>query len=726
MRIKIALAGNPNCGKTTMFNDLTGSSQYVGNWPGVTVEKKEGRLKGKKDVIITDLPGIYSLSPYTLEEVVSRNYLMNEHPDAIINLVDGTNLERNLYLTTQILELGIPVVLALNMIDLVKKNGDQIDIKKLGETLGCQVVETSALKKTGSKEAAEAAISLANAKKAAVLQHEFSKTVEEALASIGSHIFGLVDQAHARWYAVKLFERDEKVMESVKLSADARQSIETIISSVEKELDDDSESIITNERYEYIAKVMKACVRKKKKALTTSDKIDRIVTNRWLALPIFIVVMFLVYYVSVSSLGTIVTDFTNDTLFGEWIQPAVGDWLANIGAADWLNGLIVDGIIGGVGAVLGFVPQMFILFFFLSILEDCGYMARIAFIMDRIFRKFGLSGKSFIPMLISSGCGVPGVMATKTIENEKDRRMTIMTTTFIPCGAKLPIIALIVGSLMGAEMWWTAPLFYFLGIAAVVVSGIILKKTKMFAGDPAPFVMELPQYHLPAPKGVLLHMWERCKAFIIKAGTVIFVACGLIWFLSNFGWADGGAVFGLLDMEDPNVNQMDFSILAYVGNFIAPIFAPLGFGNWQATMASISGLVAKENVVGTFGVLFGLGDAGETDPGMWTAVGTMLPFAGARAAFLAFNLLCAPCFAAIGAIKREMASAKWTAFAIGYQCVLAYCVALMINQFGLLFSGAGFTVATAFAFLVLIVMLFLLFRPNPQRKRAIRAVGAAA
>lgn len=726
MRIKIALAGNPNCGKTTMFNDLTGSSQYVGNWPGVTVEKKEGRLKGKKDVIITDLPGIYSLSPYTLEEVVSRNYLMNEHPDAIINLVDGTNLERNLYLTTQILELGIPVVLALNMIDLVKKNGDQIDIKKLGETLGCQVVETSALKKTGSKEAAEAAIALANAKKAAVPQHEFSKTVEEALASIGSHIFGLVDQAHARWYAVKLFERDEKVMESVQLSADARQSIETIISSVEKELDDDSESIITNERYEYIAKVMKACVRKKKKALTTSDKIDRIVTNRWLALPIFIVVMFLVYYVSVSSLGTIVTDFTNDTLFGEWIQPAVGDWLANIGAAGWLNGLIVDGIIGGVGAVLGFVPQMFILFFFLSILEDCGYMARIAFIMDRIFRKFGLSGKSFIPMLISSGCGVPGVMATKTIENEKDRRMTIMTTTFIPCGAKLPIIALIVGSLMGAEMWWTAPLFYFLGIAAVVVSGIILKKTKMFAGDPAPFVMELPQYHLPAPKGVLLHMWERCKAFIIKAGTVIFVACGLIWFLSNFGWADGGAVFGLLDMEDPNVNQMDFSILAYVGNFIAPIFAPLGFGNWQATMASISGLVAKENVVGTFGVLFGLGDAGETDPGMWTAVGTMLPFAGARAAFLAFNLLCAPCFAAIGAIKREMASAKWTAFAIGYQCVLAYCVALMINQFGLLFSGAGFTVATAFAFLVLIVMLFLLFRPNPQRKRAIRAVGAAA
>ena len=726
MSIRIALAGNPNCGKTTMFNDLTGSSQYVGNWPGVTVEKKEGRLKGKKDVVITDLPGIYSLSPYTLEEVVSRNYLMNEHPDAIINLVDGTNLERNLYLTTQILELGIPVVLALNMIDLVKKNGDQIDIKRLGETLGCKVVETSALKGTGSREAAAEAISLASSRKAAVPQHEFSKTVEEALAAIGAHLDGVIDDSHARWYAVKLFERDEKVLEAVKLPEGSKQSIEAIVAAVEKELDDDSESIITNERYEYIAKVMKACVRKKKKALTTSDKIDRIVTNRWLALPIFVAVMFVVYYVSVSSLGTIVTDFTNDTLFAEWIQPPVGEWLSSIGAADWLNGLIVDGIIGGVGAVLGFVPQMFILFFFLSILEDCGYMARVAFIMDRIFRKFGLSGKSFIPMLISSGCGVPGVMATKTIENENDRRMTIMTTTFIPCSAKLPIIALMVGSLMGGEFWWISPLFYFLGIAAVIISGIILKKTKMFAGDPAPFVMELPQYHLPAPKGVLIHMWERCKAFIIKAGTVIFVACGLIWFLSNFGWADGGAVFGLLDMEDPNVNQMDYSILAYIGNFIAPIFAPLGFGNWQSTVASISGLVAKENVVGTFGVLFGLGDAGEADPGMWTAVGNMLPFAGARAAFLAFNLLCAPCFAAIGAIKREMASAKWTAFAIGYQCVLAYCVALMINQFGLLFTGAGFTVGTAFAFLVLIVMLFVLFRPNPDRKNALKAARAAA
>ncbi len=726
MSIKIALAGNPNCGKTTMFNDLTGSSQYVGNWPGVTVEKKEGRLKGRKDVIITDLPGIYSLSPYTLEEVVSRNYLMSEHPDAIINLVDGTNLERNLYLTTQILELGIPVVLALNMIDLVKKNGDQIDIKKLGEALGCTVVETSALKGTGSREAAAAAITLANAKKAAVPQHEFSEVVEEALASIGAHLSGAVDDAHARWYAVKLFERDEKVLESIPLSESSRQSIESIVAAAEKELDDDSESIITNERYEYIAKVMKACVRKKKKALTTSDKIDRIVTNRWLALPIFVAVMFVVYYVSVSSLGTIVTDFTNDTLFGEWIQPAVGDWLSGIGAADWLNGLIVDGVIGGVGAVLGFVPQMFILFFFLSILEDCGYMARVAFIMDRIFRKFGLSGKSFIPMLISSGCGVPGVMATKTIETEKDRRMTIMTTTFIPCSAKLPIIALMVGSLMGGGFWWVSPLFYFLGIAAVIISGIILKKTRMFAGDPAPFVMELPQYHLPAPKGVLIHMWERCKAFIIKAGTVIFVACGLIWFLSNFGWADGGTVFGLLDMEDPNVNQMDFSILAYIGNFIAPIFAPLGFGNWQSAVASISGLVAKENVVSTFGVLFGLGDAGDSDPGMWAAVSNMLPFAGARAAFLAFNLLCAPCFAAIGAIKREMVSAKWTAFAIGYQCVLAYCVALMINQFGLLFTGAGFTAGTVFAFLVLAVMLFLLFRPNPDRKSALKAAQTAA
>ena len=727
MRMKIALAGNPNCGKTTMFNDLTGSSQYVGNWPGVTVEKKEGRLRGHKDVIITDLPGVYSLSPYTLEEVVTRDYLANERPDAVIDLVDGTNLERNLYLTTQLLELGLPVVMALNMIDLVRKNGDQIDTQKLGAALGCEIIETSALKGTGSMEAAQKAIALAGKKQAVEPKHQFSQPVEEALAHIASLVNGSVPSEQARWFAVKLFERDEKVQAACKFSADVTEKIEAAVSAVEKELDDDGESIITNERYTYIAQLMKNCVHKKTKGLTTSDQIDRIVTNRWLALPIFAIIMFLVYYVSVTTVGTIVTDFTNDTLFGEWIQPAVGGWMETVGAADWLTGLVVDGLIGGVGAVLGFVPQMFILFFFLSILEDCGYMARVAFIMDRIFRKFGLSGKSFIPMLISSGCGVPGIMATKTIENEKDRRMTIMTTTFIPCGAKLPIIALIFGAMFGTEQGgWVAPLFYFLGIAAVILSGIMLKKTRMFAGDPAPFVMELPQYHLPAPKSVLIHMWERCRAFIIKAGTVIFVACGVIWFLSNFGWADGGASFGLLDMEDPLVNQMDFSILAYIGNAVAWIFAPLGFGTWQATVASISGLVAKENVVGTFGVLFGLADAGETDPGLWTAVSGMLPMLCTKLSFLAFNLLCAPCFAAIGAIKREMASAKWTAFAIGYQCVFAYAVALMIQQFGLLIAGAGFTVGSAAAVIVLLLMLYFLFRPAPDRKAALRRAAAQA
>ncbi|WP_195984796.1 ferrous iron transport protein B [Clostridium sp. D33t1_170424_F3] len=727
MRMKIALAGNPNCGKTTMFNDLTGSSQYVGNWPGVTVEKKEGRLRGHKDVIITDLPGVYSLSPYTLEEVVTRDYLINERPDAVIDLVDGTNLERNLYLTTQLLELGLPVVIALNMIDLVRKNGDQIDTQKLGAALGCAIIETSALKGTGSMEAAQKAIALANKKQAARPKHQFSPPVEEALSHIASLIDGSIPPEQARWFAVKLFERDEKVQAACNFPADVMEKIDNAVSSVEKELDDDGESIITNERYTYIAQLMKTCVHKKARGLTTSDRIDRIVTNRWLALPIFAVIMFLVYYVSVSTVGTIVTDFTNDTLFGEWIQPAVGGWMETAGAADWLTGLVVDGLIGGVGAVLGFVPQMFILFFFLSILEDCGYMARVAFIMDRIFRKFGLSGKSFIPMLISSGCGVPGIMATKTIENEKDRRMTIMTTTFIPCGAKLPIIALIFGAMFGTEQGgWVAPLFYFLGIAAVILSDIMLKKTRMFAGDPAPFVMELPQYHLPAPKSVLIHMWERCRAFIIKAGTVIFVACGVIWFLSNFGWADGGASFGLLDMEDPLVNQMDFSILAYIGNAVAWIFAPLGFGTWQATVATVSGLVAKENVVGTFGVLFGLADAGETDPGLWTAVSGMLPLLCTKLSFLAFNLLCAPCFAAIGAIKREMASAKWTAFAIGYQCVFAYAVALMIQQFGLLIAGAGFTVGSAAAIVVLLLLLYFLFRPAPDRRTALRRAAAQA
>ncbi len=717
MSMKIALAGNPNCGKTTMFNDLTGSSQYVGNWPGVTVEKKEGKLRGNKDVIITDLPGIYSLSPYTLEEVVSRNYLMQEHPDAILNLVDGTNLERNLYLTTQIVELGIPVVIALNMIDLVKKNGDVIDTKKLGKALGCEVVETSALKGTGSMDAVKKAMELAKAKAVAKPQHEFSKTVEDALSQISDVCAGSVPADNMRWYAVKLFERDEKIMEQLKLSKSILDRVEAIVRETEEKLDDDSESIITNERYTYIAKLMKDCVKKKKRAMTTSDKIDRIVTNRWLALPIFAVVMFIVYFISVSWLGTIVTDWTNDVFFAEWIQPAVSSGLESVGAADWLIGLIVDGIIGGVGAVLGFVPQMLILFFFLSILEDCGYMARVAFIMDRIFRKFGLSGKSFIPMLISSGCGVPGVMATKTIENDKDRRMTIMTTTFIPCGAKLPVIALI-GGAMFPSITWMAPAMYFMGILVVILSGIILKKTKMFAGDPAPFVMELPQYHLPAAKGVLIHMWERAKAFMIKAGTVIFVACGLIWFLSNFGFTSEG--FGMVEETE--------SLLAVIGNFVAPIFAPLGFGNWQAAVATVSGLVAKENVVATMGVLLGLGaDVTEEDPGLLAQIAAMFPYGAAALSFLAFNLLCAPCFAAIGAIRREMASAKWTFFAIGYQTVLAYCVALMINQLGgLIFGGVTFGVGSVVAIVILAFLLFLLFRPNPDRRSRRSSAKAAA
>ncbi len=715
MGIKIALAGNPNCGKTTMFNDLTGSSQYVGNWPGVTVEKKEGKLRGQKDVVITDLPGIYSLSPYTLEEVVSRNYLTNDNPDAVINLVDGTNLERNLYLTTQVVELGIPVVIALNMMDIVNKSGDKIDVQKLGAALGCEIVETSAVKGIGSMEAAQKAILLANAKKTSKPQHKFSASVEDALAAIEKIDIGLKNPQRLRWYAIKLFERDEKILAELNLQQGVKEKIEAIITSVENQLGDDSESIITNERYLYITKLMSSVMHKKKKAMTTSDRIDSIVTNRFLALPIFALIMFIVYYISVTTIGAIVTDWTNDTLFGEWIQPAVSNWLTNVGAAEWLTGLIVDGIIGGVGAVLGFVPQMFILFFFLSELEDCGYMARVAFIMDRIFRKFGLSGKSFIPILISSGCGVPGIMSTKTIENEKDRRMTIMTTTFIPCGAKLPVIALIAGAIMGGA-WWMAPSMYFMGILAVIASGIMLKKTRMFAGDPAPFVMELPQYHLPSWKSVLIHMWERCRAFIVKAGTVIFVACGLIWFLSSFGFSDGA--FGLVDEEA--------SLLAAFGNFIAPIFAPLGFGNWKAAVATVSGLVAKENVVGTFGVLNGLADAGEGDPGMWAA--TMQMFTGSTAAmsFLIFNLLCAPCFAAIGAIKREMANTKWTFFAIGYQTVFAYAISLMVFQFSSIFTGASFGVGTFVALLVLAVMLFQLFRPAINHKTVLSQAGANA
>ena len=718
-QLKIALAGNPNCGKTTMFNDLTGSSQYVGNWPGVTVEKKEGRLKGHRDVTITDLPGIYSLSPYTLEEVVSRDYLLNEHPDAIINLIDGTNLERNLYLTIQLLELGIPVVIALNMIDLVKKNGDKIDTRKLGAALGCEIVETSALKGAGSMKAAEAAIRLAEEKAAPAFPHRFSEKAEQALGKIQENILKGCSPEQSRFYAIKLFERDEKALAALSLPDAALQELTEITAAAEKDFDDDTESIITNERYEYIAGLVSHCLRRKARSVTTSDKIDRIVTNRWLALPIFAAVMFLVYYISVSTVGTVVTDWTNDTLFGEWIQGSLSTWMTATGAQEWLIGLVVDGIVAGVGAVLGFVPQMLILFFFLSILEDCGYMARVAFIMDRIFRKFGLSGKSFIPMLISSGCGVPGIMATKTIENEKDRRMTIITTTFIPCGAKLPVIALICGALFGGGRWWMTPVMYFCGVAAVIISGIILKKFRMFAGEPAPFIMELPSYHFPAPKGVLIHMWERGRAFMIKAGTVIFAASALMWFLSNFGFTNGG--FGMAEESA--------SMLAAIGSFISPIFAPLGFDNWQVTVATISGLIAKENVVGTFGVLFGLGaQTAEDDPGLLQSLTALFPSVAAAVSFLLFNLLCAPCFAAIGAIKREMASAKWTFFAIFYQTVFAYLTAFLVFQFGSLFLGAGFTVWTAIAILVLAGLIFLLFRPayRPGNRKKARLRPAEA
>lgn len=712
MSIKIALAGNPNCGKTTMFNDLTGSSQYVGNWPGVTVEKKEGKLRDHKDVRIVDLPGIYSLSPYTLEEVVSRDFLLGERPDAIINIVDATNIERNLYLTTQLAEVGIPMVIALNMMDIVKKSGDRIDAQKLAAAFGCPVVETSALKGVGSMEVANRAIMLAQKGAHTPPKHNFSRVVEDALEAIGDQISQQVKPELMRWYTIKLFERDEKVGDYFPLSSDIKQRIDDIIADCEKQLDDDSESIITNERYEYIRQLIQNCVHKKRPGMTLSDKIDRVVTNRWLALPIFAAVMWLVYYVSVTSLGTIVTDWTNDVLFGGYITEWATAGLAAVGAAPWLEGLIVDGIIGGVGAVLGFVPQMFILFFFLSILEDCGYMARVAFIMDRIFRKFGLSGKSFIPMLISSGCGVPGIMATRTIENEKDRKMTIMVTTFIPCGAKLPIIALIAGALF-PEASWVAPSMYFLGIAMVILSGIILKKTRLFAGDPAPFVMELPQYHFPAPKGVFIHMWERGKAFIIKAGTVIFVACGVIWFLSSFGFANGN--FGMVEESQ--------SLLAAVGSFIAPIFAPLGFGTWQAAVATVTGLVAKENVVSTFGVLFGLGEATEEDPMLLQSIAGMFTMVSAYS-FMVFNMLCAPCFAAIGAIKREMGGWKWTGITLAYQTGLAYVMAFIINQLGsVIFLGKGFGMGAVLGCVCIIAILWLMFRSyNPNRNIPVKTV----
>lgn len=694
--IKIALAGNPNSGKTTMFNDLTGSSQYVGNWPGVTVEKKEGKLKGHKDVIIQDLPGIYSLSPYTLEEVVARNYLINEQPDAIINIVDGTNIERNLYLTTQLTEIGIPVVMALNMIDIVRKNGDIIDTNKLKETIGCEVVETSALKGIGSKEVARKAVELARNKAVFPSRHAFSASVEAALSQIEDLVKDHLKGMNSRWFAIKLFERDEKVLEQVSLPGEARQKIEAIIADCEKKFEDDSESIITSERYAYINKVIKQAVRKRNKTKeTTSDKIDKIVTNRVLALPIFAVVMFLVYYLSISTIGSIGTDWVNDVLFGDIVPNAVGNFLAAIGTAEWLNSLILDGIVAGVGAVLGFLPQMLVLFLCLAILEDCGYMARIAFIMDRIFRKFGLSGKSFIPILVGTGCGVPGIMATRTIENEADRKMTIITTTFIPCSAKLPIIALITGALFSGSVW-IAPSAYFAGIAAIIISGIILKKTRIFAGDPAPFVMELPAYHIPGVKSVLIHMWDRAKFFVKKAGTIILLAVVGVWFLSSFGWN-----LQMVDIEQ--------SILASIGKVLAPIFAPLGWGQWKAAVASVTGLIAKENVVGTFGILYGFAEVAENGAEVWASLQAAFTPLSAYS-FLLFNLLCAPCFAAIGAVRTEMGSGKWTWFAVGYQTIFAYVVAMIVYQLGSLFTGGGFGIGTVVAIALLIGLLYLLVR----------------
>ena len=706
MAVKIALAGNPNCGKTTLFNALTGSNQFVGNWPGVTVEKKEGKLKGHKDVKLMDLPGIYSLSPYTLEEVVARNYLINEVPDAIINIVDGTNIERNLYLSTQIMELGIPVIMAINMMDIVEKKGDKIHIDKLSEKLGCEVVEISALKGNGIKELANKAVKLAESKKENKIVHKFNEKVETIIDETEALLSSEVPDAQKRFFAIKLLEKDDKISENLKVVPNVNNQIEAL----EKEFDDDTESIITNERYEYISSIIKGCYTKSnKEKLTTSDKIDRIVTNRWAALPIFAIVMFVVYYISVTTVGTIVTDWTNDVLFGEIIPPAIEKVLVALNCADWLQGLILDGIVAGVGAVLGFVPQMLVLFFFLAVLESCGYMARVAFIMDRIFRKFGLSGKSFIPMLIGSGCGVPGVMASRTIENDRDRKMTIMTTTFIPCGAKLPIIALIAGALFDGA-WWVAPSSYFVGVAAIIVSGIILKKTKMFAGDPAPFVMELPAYHLPTVGNVLRSMWERGWSFIKKAGTIITLSTILLWFLMNFGWLDGH--FGMLDME----TQLNDSILAKIGGVIAPIFKPLGWGNWKMAVAAVTGLIAKENVVSTFGMLFGFGsEIAEDGQEVW---GTLAHSMSAIAAysFLVFNLLCAPCFAAMGAIKREMNNTKWFFFAIGYQCGLAYLVSLCIFQIGSLFTGATFGFGTIVAVAIIIAFIYLLFRPYKQSK----------
>ena len=704
MSVKIALAGNPNCGKTTLFNALTGSNQFVGNWPGVTVEKKEGKLKGHKDVVLTDLPGIYSLSPYTLEEVVARNYILQEKPDAIINIVDGTNIERNLYLTTQILELGIPVIMAVNMMDIVEKNGDTIHIDKLKKKLGCEVVTISALKGTGITEAANKAVSIAQSHRKVTPVHEFCDKAEEIIGAVENKLTGVVPEEQKRFFAIKLLERDDKIIEQMNTSV----NVSAEIKEMENEFDDDTESIITNERYVYISSIIGQCVTKARKdKLSTSDKIDRIVTNRWLALPIFAVVMFIVYYVSVTTVGAFVTDWTNDVLFGEIIPPAIESGLNAIGCAAWLQGLILDGIVAGVGAVLGFVPQMLVLFAFLAFLESCGYMARVAFIMDRIFRKFGLSGKSFIPMLIGSGCGVPGVMASRTIENDRDRKMTIMTTTFVPCGAKLPIIAMIAGAFFG-NSGWVARSCYFVGIVAIICSGIILKKTKMFAGDPAPFVMELPAYHWPTVSNILRSMWERGWSFIKKAGTIILLSTIILWFLMSFGW-EGGS-FGM-------VEELNESILAKIGTAIAWIFAPLGWTKagegWKMAVAAVTGLIAKENVVATFGMLYGFAEVAEDGAEIWgNLAAAMTPIAAYG--FLVFNLLCAPCFAAMGAIKREMNNTKWFLFAIGYQCGLAYLVSLCIYQIGTLVTGGGFGIWTVVAFAIIIGFLYLLFRPYKE------------
>ncbi len=710
MSIKIALAGNPNSGKTTLFNALTGSNQFVGNWPGVTVEKKEGKLKGHSDVVITDLPGIYSLSPYSLEEVVARNYLIQERPDAILNIVDGTNLERNLYLTTQLLELSIPTVIAVNMADILAKTGEKINTEELSRRLGCDVVEISAMKGTGVNEVASKAVAAARSGAVPQSEHHFAADVEEALASIEERLTGVVPPERSRFFAVKLFERDEKIAESVQGIPD----VGDIIERVETAHDDDAESIITNERYNYISSIIQGCYLKKAaRTMTTSDKIDRWVTNRFLALPIFAAIITLVYYISVTTVGDVVTSWTNDVLFGEIIPPMVENFLVSVGCAEWLQSLILDGIVAGVGAVLGFVPQMLVLFFFLAFLESCGYMARIAFILDRIFRRFGLSGKSFIPMLIGTGCGVPGIMASRTIENDRDRKMTIMTTTFIPCGAKLPIIALVAGAFFG-NAWWVGPSAYFVGIAAIVCSGIILKKTRLFAGDPAPFVMELPAYHMPTLSNVLRSMWERGWSFIKKAGTVILLSTIVIWFTSTYGIVDGS----FTAVED--LNQ---SFMAVIGQSFAWIFAPLGFGDWKAAVASINGLVAKENLVSTFGVLFGFAEVAEDGAEYWDLLRSSMSLA-AGYSFLVFNLLCAPCFAAIGAIKREMNNTRWTLIAVGYQTVFAYAVSLCVYQFGTLLTGGGFGIGTIAAVAVAAGFLWLLTRPDPQKKKDVKVTGS--